>query len=117
MDFRIFNSDEGQKKFEIYSEKVYVKPKGANCIQVYAGKLSFGKTRFEGKEWELIDTNIGAIFKRETKRGKFFKLPLGFADAKIEVRFPEYYRNDRGHHYGIPKLHNVPLVNCPLLNY
>jgi len=114
MDFRILSNGEGQKKFELFSKEVYTKPSGANCIHVRAGKICFGKISFREKNWKLLDTNIGAIFFKQTQKSRFFKLPTSSLEKKeIGVSFPEYYYNKHGHNYGRPEFHDF--LPCPLL--
>lgn len=117
MDFRILGNNEGQKKFELYPKGVYVKPAGANCILVRAGKVAFGKIVFDDG-FLPIDTDIGAIFFKKARTGsRFFKLPTALGKIEIQVSFPEYYYDDRGHNYGAPEFGDIPLVTSSLLSF
>lgn len=115
MNFAILADEEGKKKFELDSRGVYVKPAGANCIMVYAGKVAFGKTVFTD-DFKLVGTNIGAIYFKKARTGRrFFKLPTALEKEEIEVSFPEYIIDKHGHNYGTPVFMEIPLVPCGLL--
>lgn len=118
MDFRIIGIN-GKKKFELGVEEVskepkeYKKPKGANCIMVRGKYMRWGKT-FTTDGFDVVETNIGAILLKKTKRAKFFKLPTALRDLEMKMRFPNYYFKPGLHYHGIPEFDNIPIVRIPL---
>lgn len=115
MDFRIMacrQEGEKGKKFKIIKEVKYKKPKGANCLHIRNGHLAFGETIFD-KDFEMMDTNIGVIFFKKTKKSKFLKLPMGMKNEEVTVVFPDYKYPDSGsgHYYGMPVFEDIPILS------